>query len=162
MFPQIPELIARHCLPLDPIDIRYRIVLDQEKFLSKTAWDIEVEVEETSRHRLHPLALGNTPAQQARAKDLKELDDKIGEAMAGLNSSRLKRSFMLAFAEDPAGFTNRWVESQAEDLKLMLGDGRYNPEELRHSEFFEKPEIEEAVAYYLNARMTGTVGTSRK
>ena len=161
MFPQIPEIIARQLSPMDPIEIRYRVQLDQEKHLSKTAWDVEVEVEDQSRHRLHQLAQGG-PNQPARHKELKELEDKIGNVMRNLDGARLKRSFMLAFSEDPAAFTNRWVESQAEDLKLMLGDGRYNPEELRHSEFFEKPEIEEAVAHYVNARMGGTVGTHRR
>lgn len=160
MFPQIPELIARQLSPMDPIELRYTVRVDTAKHLSQTAWDVEVELDDMSRTRNLALATGGA-AGQARQKEIGNYDNRIMDICRDLDQSRLKRSFMLAFSDDPAGFTNRFVESQSEDLKLMLGDGRFNPEEIRRSEFFENPEIEEAVAYYLNARMGATVATYR-
>ncbi|KAI9034464.1 hypothetical protein DFJ74DRAFT_649611 [Hyaloraphidium curvatum] len=161
LFPQIPEHLNRHLTPLDPIEIKYQVRVDVDKHLSKTAWDVEVEIDDPIKSRMVPLANGGPQGPQ-RLKEIASLDAKIVEVCRDLDASRLKRNFMLAFASDPAGFTNRWVESQSEDLKLMLGDGRFNPEDIRRSDFFEKPEVEEAVVHYLNARMGGTVASYRK
>jgi SWI/SNF-related matrix-associated actin-dependent regulator of chromatin subfamily D len=145
---------------MDPIEILYEVRVDTAKHLSKTAWDVEVEHEDLAKSRPGLVALGGQ-AGIATQKEITSMDNRIGDICRELDNSRLKRNFMLAFAEDPAGFTNRWVESQSEDLKLMLGDGKFNPEEIRRAGFFEKPEIEEAVYHYLNGRMAGTVGSHR-
>jgi SWI/SNF-related matrix-associated actin-dependent regulator of chromatin subfamily D len=65
-----------------------------------------------------------------------------------LHNSYLKRTFLQSFAEDPAKFIQTWLESQSRDLETILGSGpsdglTIRQEELRRSEFFQLPWVEE-------------------
>lgn len=56
--------------------------------------------------------------------------------------------FLQSFAEDPAHFIQTWLESQSRDLENILGSGpsegmTVRQEELRRSEFFQLPWVEE-------------------
>ena len=68
-----------------------------------------------------------------------------------LHNSHLKRTFLQSFADDPAKFIQRWLESQSRDLESILGSGpteglTVRQEELRRSEFFQLPWVEEVCA----------------
>jgi SWI/SNF-related matrix-associated actin-dependent regulator of chromatin subfamily D len=63
----------------------------------------------------------------------------------------MKRTFLDAFAQDPAGFIQKWLESQSRDLETVLGSGpsegaTVRAEDLKRSDFFRLPWVEEAVA----------------
>lgn len=63
----------------------------------------------------------------------------------------MKKVFLESFAEDPANFIHTWLESQSRDLESIMGSGptegmTVRQEELRRSEFFQLPWVEEAVA----------------
>jgi SWI/SNF-related matrix-associated actin-dependent regulator of chromatin subfamily D len=63
----------------------------------------------------------------------------------------VKKVFLESFAKDPAKFIQTWLESQSRDLESILGSGpteglTVRQEELRRSEFFQLPWVEEAVA----------------
>lgn len=80
-----------------------------------------------------------------------------------VHNSQLKRNFLSAFADDPAGFINKWLESQSRDLESVLGSGpseglTVREEELRRSEFFRLPWVEEAVAVQEGLRMASKSG----
>ena len=80
-----------------------------------------------------------------------------------IHNSQLKRTFLTTFADDPAGFINKWLESQSRDLESVLGSGpseglTVREEELRRSEFFRLPWVEEAVAVQEGLRMAAKSG----
>jgi SWI/SNF-related matrix-associated actin-dependent regulator of chromatin subfamily D len=65
-----------------------------------------------------------------------------------LHNSHLKRTFLQSFARDPAQFIQTWLESQSRDLESILGSGpsegaTIRQEELKRSEFFRLPWVEE-------------------
>ena len=67
----------------------------------------------------------------------------------------MKRTFLESFAKDPSQFIQTWLESQSRDLESILGNGpmeglTIRQEELRRSEFFQLPWVEE-VRDYINA-----------
>lgn len=65
-----------------------------------------------------------------------------------LQNSYIKRTFLESFARDPAKFIQTWLESQSRDLETVLGSGptegmTVRQEDLRRSEFFRLPWVEE-------------------
>ena len=75
-----------------------------------------------------------------------------------IQNSQLKRTFLASFADDPAGFINKWLESQSRDLDSVLSSGpneelTVREEELKRSEFFRLPWVEEAVAVQEGMRL---------
>ena len=67
-------------------------------------------------------------------------------------------TFLTSFADDPAGFIDRWLASQSRDLESVLSSGpsegmTVREEELKRSEFFRLPWVEEAVAVQEGLRM---------
>lgn len=66
----------------------------------------------------------------------------------------MKRTFLESFANDPAQFIQTWLESQSRDLECILGSGpsegqTVRQEELKRSEFFQLPWVEEVCKSYL-------------
>lgn len=66
--------------------------------------------------------------------------------------------FLESFADDPAKFIQTWLESQSRDLESILGSGpsegaTIRAEELRRSDFFRLPWVEEAVAIQEGMRL---------
>ena len=60
----------------------------------------------------------------------------------------MKKTFLESFAQDPAQFIQTWLESQSRDLESILGSGptegqTVRQEELKRSEFFQLPWVEE-------------------
>ena len=60
----------------------------------------------------------------------------------------MKKTFLESFSRDPAQFIQTWLESQSRDLESILGSGptegqTVRQEELKRSEFFQLPWVEE-------------------
>ncbi|CAG8517920.1 18231_t:CDS:10 [Acaulospora morrowiae] len=136
-FPQIPELINKHLLPIDPISIDYTIRVDKEYHQSRYAYDIEVEVEDPNKARLAAIATTNMTNQ----KEIQNLDDKIVQCVQSINNSKTKRDFLLNFASSPVEFINKWIASQSLNL-----------EEQRRSEFYKQTWVNEAIFHYTTAQ----------
>ena len=80
-----------------------------------------------------------------------------------LNNAHMKRSFLRAFADDPRGFIQTWLASQSRDLESVLGSGpsegaTVRQEDLKRSEFFRLPWVEEAVAIQEGMRLASKTG----
>ena len=74
--------------------------------------------------------------------------NQIALLAQSLHNSHMKRTFLESFAKDPAQFIQTWLESQSRDLESILGNGpmeglTLRQEELRRSEFFQLPWVEE-------------------
>ena len=70
----------------------------------------------------------------------------------------MKKAFLEKFAEEPAEFIEKWLASQSRDLECALAAGpsegvSVREEELRRSEFFRLPWVEEAVAVQEGLRL---------
>ena len=80
--------------------------------------------------------------------------NQIALLAQSLHNSHMKRTFLESFAKDPSQFIQTWLESQSRDLESILGNGpmeglTIRQEELRRSEFFQLPWVEE-VRYYIS------------
>ena len=78
--------------------------------------------------------------------------NQIALLAQSLHNSHMKRTFLESFAKDPSQFIQTWLESQSRDLESILGNGpmeglTIRQEELRRSEFFQLPWVEEVRAF---------------
>lgn len=83
--------------------------------------------------------------------------------MQSLHNSHLKRTFLRAFSSNPQTFIQTWLESQSRDLESILGSGpsegaTLRQDDLRRSEFFRLPWVEEAVAVQEGLRLAAKAG----
>ncbi|KND03228.1 uncharacterized protein SPPG_02282 [Spizellomyces punctatus DAOM BR117] len=147
-FAHMPELLRAHFAPPDPIVLEYTVRTDKEQNVSQFAYDVEVEVPNPMRERLEQTLVSNPQLQ----RDIGQLDDKITTLIQTINHCKLKRDFMLSFANDPIGFLNQWMASQSRDLEVILGDTRFNLEETRRATFFDHSVVQEAVFHHLRQK----------
>jgi SWI/SNF-related matrix-associated actin-dependent regulator of chromatin subfamily D len=76
---------------------------------------------------------------------------QIAAHIQSLHNSVNKSTFLRSFSQDPAEFIQTWLASQSRDLETVLGSGisdgaTIRLEDLKRSEFFKLPWVEEAVA----------------
>jgi SWI/SNF-related matrix-associated actin-dependent regulator of chromatin subfamily D len=105
------------------------------------------KLDEEVRHSIHHTSSSHTQ----RSK-------QIALHAQSLHNAHLKRTFLHSFARDPARFIHTWLESQSRDLESVLGSGpsegaTVRTEDLRRSEFFKLPWVEEAVAIQEGTRV---------
>ncbi|CAG8565631.1 816_t:CDS:10, partial [Paraglomus brasilianum] len=146
-FPQMADLIMRQLQPLDPIVIEYTVRADKEYQQSKYAYDIEIVTDDTLQAKMSSI-LANSLSQ----KEVSMCDDKIVQCVQSINNSKIKRDFLLRFAESPVEFIEEWIKSQSSDLELILGESNANIEEQRRSEFYKNDWVHEAIFHYLSAK----------
>lgn len=89
-------------------------------------------------------------------------ENQIALLAQSLHNSHLKRTFLQSFANDPAKFIQTWLESQSKDLESVLGAGSsegltLRQEELRRSEFFRLPWVEEVMSFFFFPNVEGCV-----
>ena len=83
--------------------------------------------------------------------------------MQSLQNAHLKRTFLQSFADKPHEFVQTWLESQSRDLETVLGSGASDgatlrQDDLRRSEYFRLPWVEEAVAIQEGLRLAAKAG----
>ncbi|KAJ7715169.1 SWI/SNF complex protein [Mycena olivaceomarginata] len=144
LFQKLPELVNRCLVAPDPIVLHYIINPTIPAPERPMAWDVEVKTEDVAlKGKMQVVVQPNKESQQNLAK----LDDE-----------HLKRTFLQSFARDPAQFIQTWLESQSRDLETVLGSGptdglTIRQEELKRSEFFRLPWVEEAVSVQEGVRL---------
>ncbi|KZT05056.1 SWI/SNF complex 60 kDa subunit [Laetiporus sulphureus 93-53] len=154
-FHQLPEMINRFLLAPDPIVLHYTINPASPAPEKPSAWDVELKLDDSAlKTRMAYVVQMATESM----RDLAKLDDEIALHVQSLNNSHLKRTFLRAFADDPQQFIQTWLASQSRDLESVLGSGpsegaTVRQEDLRRSEFFRLPWVEEAVAVQEGLRL---------
>ncbi|KAI6007053.1 SWI/SNF complex 60 kDa subunit [Pisolithus albus] len=156
VFQQLPELINRYLMPADPVILHYTINPMVPPPERPQAWDIEVKMEDTN---LKNRMATTVQATKDSTQDISKLDDEIALLTQSLHNAHTKRIFLRSFAEDPTKFIQNWLESQSRDLESTLGSGpsegaTIRAEELRRSDFFRLPWVEEAVAIQEGMRLS--------
>jgi len=148
-FTQLPEIVNRFLIPPDPIVLHYMINPATAPPERPTAWDVEVKLEDLSlKHRMKSVTLDANPTT---LKTLGDIDDEIAVHIQSLHNSVNKSTFLRSFSQEPAEFIQTWLASQSRDLETVLGSGisdgaTIRLEDLKRSEFFKLPWVEEAVA----------------
>lgn len=85
------------------------------------------------------------------AQELTVLDDKICALVQSLQTSKMKRDFMMGFSEDPVTFIKLWTDSQSRDLEAIMGDTRINLAESGDA-FVEDEKFQESLFHYLRSK----------
>ncbi|KAI0753690.1 SWI/SNF complex 60 kDa subunit [Fomes fomentarius] len=160
-FQHLPELVNRFLLPPDPIILHYTLNPTVPPPEKPAAWDVEVKVDDSNlKGRMQHVVMSMA---QDSAKELTKLDEEIALHVQSLNNAHQKRMFLRAFADDPRGFVQTWLASQSRDLESVLGSGpsegaTVRQEDLKRSEFFRLPWVEEAVAIQEGMRLAAKAG----
>ncbi|KAJ6581302.1 SWI/SNF complex 60 kDa subunit [Mycena capillaripes] len=155
LFQKLPELVNRCLAAPDPIILHYMINPTIPAPERPMAWDVEVKTEDVAlKGRMAVMVQANKES----AQNLTKLDEEIATLAQSLHNSHLKRTFLQSFARDPAQFIQTWLESQSRDLETVLGSGptdglTIRQEELKRSEFFRLPWVEEAVSVQEGVRL---------
>ncbi|TFK97535.1 SWI/SNF complex 60 kDa subunit [Pterulicium gracile] len=147
-FHKLPELVNRYLAPPDPILLHYTIDPSLPPSEKPVAWDVEIRTEDVSLRQKISTVLNHT---KESGEELGRLDEQIAIHAQSLSNAHLKRTFLTSFADDPSTFIQTWLESQSRDLETVLGCGpndgaTLRMEDLRRSEYFRLPWVEEAIA----------------
>ncbi|EXJ82929.1 hypothetical protein A1O3_06746 [Capronia epimyces CBS 606.96] len=121
-FPQIPERILPHLLPLDPVRLPFTIRLDKEFHDNPepTIYDVDVTVEDPVRALY--LKMTQNPQHQAQLRQIADLDDQLAVLVQAIHHSKARHDFFSGMAKDPVGFCKKWLASQKKDLSVILGE----------------------------------------
>ncbi|KAF9265064.1 SWI/SNF complex 60 kDa subunit [Marasmius fiardii PR-910] len=154
-FAKLPEVLTRYLMPPEPILLHYQIDPSMPPPERPSAWDVEIKMEDTSAKTRMGMLIH--PSKEATLQ-IAKMDEEIALLAQSIHNSHLKRTFLQSFAKDPAMFIQTWLESQSRDLETILGSGptdglTVRQEELRRSEFFKLPWVEEAVAVQEGLRL---------
>jgi len=161
IFQKLPEIVNRYLAAPDPIILHYNLNPAVPPPDRPSAWDVELKMEDSALKNRMAVTV-NTSKESAQA--LLKLDEEIALLAQSLHNSHMKRTFLESFAKDPAQFIQTWLESQSRDLESILGNGpmeglTIRQEELRRSEFFQLPWVEEAVAIQEGVRLAAKAMT---
>ncbi|KAK4688672.1 SWI/SNF-related matrix-associated actin-dependent regulator of chromatin subfamily D, partial [Tremellales sp. Uapishka_1] len=157
-FHQLPELVARHLAHPDPITIPYTIRVDKEHHFNFKCYDIPIEIEDPLKSKTSHIL----QAFSEEGREIVKLEDKVGELAHFARDLTQKRDFLESFATNPQAFIQNWLAAQARDLDQMLGyqigtaganGGSLREEDLRRSDIFNMPWVEEAITIHEAARM---------
>ncbi|KAI0776606.1 SWI/SNF complex 60 kDa subunit [Trametes elegans] len=160
-FQHLPELVNRFLMPPDPIILHYTINPSVPPPEKPSAWDVEVKVDDSHlKSRMQHVVVSMA---QDSARDLTKLDEEIALHIQSLNNAHMKRTFLRAFADDPRRFIQTWLASQSRDLESVLASGpsegaTIRQEDLKRTEFFRLPWVEEAVAIQEGMRLAAKTG----
>lgn len=139
-FAEIPNKIVKLLAPPDPIKIEHLIQSNQEP--QRAIFEIDVEVDDSIKTQMNNFLLSTS-----NVEEIQSLDDKIYEILESINQTKTSLEFFSSFSQDPLRFINKWIASQAQDLKLMT-DQVGGTEEERRAEFYYQPWMQEAVFRY--------------
>ncbi|KAL2411322.1 SWI/SNF and RSC complexes subunit ssr3 [Exophiala dermatitidis] len=121
-FPQIPERILPHLLPLDPVRLPFTIRLDKEfhENPEPTVYDVDVRVEDPVRALY--MKMTQNPNHQAQLRQIADLDDQIAVLVQAIHHHKARHDFFSAMAKDPVAFSKKWLASQKKDLSVILAE----------------------------------------
>jgi SWI/SNF-related matrix-associated actin-dependent regulator of chromatin subfamily D len=170
-FHQLPEIVTRFLSHPDPIIIPYTIRIDQDYNFHSKCFDIPIEMEDPQKSKMSQIV---TQFEGAEGVQVAQLEDKVAELAYLARDLKQKRDFLESFAyvppiieklmnrSNPHVFIQNWLAAQARDLDQMLGyqvgtigtnGGSVREEDLRRSDLFSLPWVDEAVTIHEAARM---------
>ena len=190
IFQKLPEIVNRFLVAPDPVVLHYNLNPAVPPPDRPSAWDVELKIEDsTLKNRMAVTVNTSKESAQALLKLDEEvccyiyisilldvgnknsfaysfLRYQIALLAQSLHNSHMKRTFLESFAKDPSQFIQTWLESQSRDLESILGNGpmeglTIRQEELRRSEFFQLPWVEEVRFIFFKKYLLRTALTKR-
>ncbi|WVF68489.1 hypothetical protein IAT40_003256 [Kwoniella sp. CBS 6097] len=158
-FHQLPEIASHYLTHPGPITIPYTIQVDKDFNFHPKCFDIPIEVEDPLKSKLASLVQS---FEGKEGKEIVQLEDKVGELAYFARDLKQKRDFLESFAASPQAFIQNWLAAQARDLDQMLGyqigtsglnGGSVREEDLRRSDLFNLPWVDEAITVHESSRM---------
>ncbi|GMM38785.1 Snf12 protein [Saccharomycopsis crataegensis] len=152
-FSDLIHVIRNFLKPVEPIVLDYEVATDKSSTLGEVVLDVNVEIRNPVLDEVNAKQYTAMEKEMITKNDplIKELDTKIALDIQALNSSRTKYEFFKKFAEDPLNFLEKWQESHAKSLKILLGDEGYTEENARRSEFYTDELLDENIDLLLNS-----------
>lgn len=145
---QVVALVDPHLKTRSPTVLEYAIQVDRENNVGEFVYDIEIELDHPKKAEMAQLL----EKWNDRLPEIQALDDQIALTVQALNETHLKYQFMKAMAEQPVETVQKWLDSQASDLKLIMSDKGFNEEEVRRSEFYTDDVLNQTVHLFLNTK----------
>lgn len=145
-FPEFFELLSPHLKPRDPITIDYVIDPTQELPNRDVAYDVHLQVEDPLRQEL--ITMLDSWYQNQGA--VQTLDEQSSNDVQKINLLAEQREFYEKLVEDPAKFIQKWISSQAQDLKIIYSDRQFSEEAVRHSSFYSDEVLNQSIHLFLN------------
>jgi SWI/SNF-related matrix-associated actin-dependent regulator of chromatin subfamily D len=108
-------VINRYVTQPDPIQLEYTIRVDKRFHASPKAYDVDVELDSVLKQKM----MNVVSASQVQ-KDILALDDKVVQCVQSINNSKMKRDFLMQFSMHPIEFINKWINSQARDIEVII------------------------------------------
>ncbi|OCF43839.1 hypothetical protein I317_02281 [Kwoniella heveanensis CBS 569] len=158
-FHQLPEIASHYLTHPDPITIPYTVQVDKDFNFHPKCFDIPIEVEDPLKSKMASLVQS---FEGKEGKEIVQLEDKVGELAYFARDLKQKRDFLESFAASPQAFIQNWLAAQARDLDQMLGyqigtsglnGGSVREEDLRRSDLFNLPWVDEAITVHESSRM---------
>ncbi|ORY34769.1 putative chromatin remodeling-related protein [Naematelia encephala] len=158
-FHQLPELVTRFLNHPQPVVIPYTIRVDQDFNLHDKCFDIPIEIDDPLKSKMAYIVQS---FEGEEGREIVKLEDKVGELAYFARDLKQKRDFLEAFAAEPYTFIQNWLAAQARDLDQMLGfqigvagpnGGSVREEDLRRSDVFQMPWVDEAITVHESTRM---------
>lgn len=182
VFQKLPDIVNRYLVAPDPIILHYTVNPGLPPPERPSAWDVEIKMEDTSMKNRMAVTVS---ASKESMQTLLKIDEEVRVSMffsvasfvvnfgplqiallaQSLHNSHMKRTFLESFAHDPSQFIQTWLESQSRDLESILGSGptegaTVRQEELKRSEFFQLPWVEEVCVLSCRCRLITDTGSS--
>ncbi|KAH7096157.1 SWI/SNF complex 60 kDa subunit [Auriculariales sp. MPI-PUGE-AT-0066] len=156
-FHELPNVVNRHIRIPDPLELRYTVNVSAEAPAgSMTAFDVDIETEDIALREKQKAVVFNQSPESLKA--IQEIDDEVAQVAQMVRNAKEKRDFLLQFAEDPVKFVDRWLASQSRDLEVVLGNEHgVKEEDMRRSDFFRLPWVEEAAAVQDGLRLANAL-----
>lgn len=132
MLPQLVELLAPHLTPREPISIEFTIDPTTDLESRDLAFDVPIQIDHPLRGDL--LSMLNTWHNDFES--INRLEDLLLQDVQALNLLSHQHDFYEDLSKDPVEFLNRWVDSQARDLRVIYCDRQFSEEAVRHSSFY--------------------------
>ncbi|CAI2302865.1 unnamed protein product [Caenorhabditis sp. 36 PRJEB53466] len=143
-FMEVPTKLHHLLHQVDPLEFNHVIQRPKDGLEQvSTCYDIDVELEDPVKQQM--MAFIHNPAL---INDLQMLDQKCYDIVEQINELKTRRDFYARFHADPVQFIEKFVVSQANDLKI-LGELNGDTEADRHVESYTRPEAEEGVQRYM-------------
>ncbi|ODO08498.1 hypothetical protein L198_00228 [Cryptococcus wingfieldii CBS 7118] len=158
-FHQLPELASRYLAHPDPVVIPYTIDVTKDYNFHQKCFDIPLEMEDPLKSKMASMV---SSFEGPEGAEVMKMEDKVAELAYFVRELKEKRDFLESFAANPQSFINSYLAAQARDLDLSLGyqigqatanGGSVREEDLRRSDLFQMPWVDEAVGVVEGGRM---------
>eukprot|EP00181_Compsopogon_caeruleus_P006487 CAMPEP_0184681784 /NCGR_PEP_ID=MMETSP0312-20130426/4779_1 /TAXON_ID=31354 /ORGANISM="Compsopogon coeruleus, Strain SAG 36.94" /LENGTH=618 /DNA_ID=CAMNT_0027132851 /DNA_START=105 /DNA_END=1961 /DNA_ORIENTATION=- len=157
------EVVKSHLLPMEPIELKYRIQLSGDPGGQQSCFDLYIPWED-GFVRSGAWTEVSTILSSSKLPDNPALNgflEKHLEALEQLGVHRRRKEFFERFAADPARFINQMILSQTRDLRAMAGNSSRPHDEERKSSFYQQQWVNEAVPRYLLKKVIGKAPEKR-